>query len=83
MSVDYSRLRSLTAPQLASALQSDGFTLKRQKGSHRHYVHPDGRRVTLSFHHASDTFRIGTLQSIIGLQARWTEEDLRRLNLLA
>jgi len=83
MSVDYSVLRSLTARQLASALQTDGFTLKRQKGSHRRYVHPDGRRVTLSFHHASDTFRIGTLRSIIELQAGWTEEDLRGLRLLA
>jgi predicted RNA binding protein YcfA (HicA-like mRNA interferase family) len=52
MSVDFSRLRSLTARQLVSALQADGYSLKRQKGSHRHYVHPDGRGVTLSFHHA-------------------------------
>jgi predicted RNA binding protein YcfA (HicA-like mRNA interferase family) len=82
MSVDFSRLNSLTARQLASALQADGFALNRQKGSHRHYVHPDGRRVTLSFHHASDTFRPGTLRSIIYLQALWTEEDLQRLRLL-
>ena len=82
MSMDFSRLRSLTARQLAFALQADGFTLNRQKGSYRHYVHPDGRRVTLSFHHASDTFRPGTLRSIIHLQARWTEEDLRHLGLL-
>jgi predicted RNA binding protein YcfA (HicA-like mRNA interferase family) len=83
MSIDFSRFRSLTARRLASALQTDGFTLKRQKGSHRHYVHLDGRRVTLSFHHASDTFRIGTLRSIIELQARWTTDDLRRLELPA
>ena len=82
MNVDYSRLRSLTARQLAAALQADGFLLKRQKGSHRHYVHPDGRRVTLSFHHASDTFRPGTLRSMIEIQARWSEDDLRRLGLL-
>lgn len=83
MTVDYSRLRSLTARQLAAALQSDGFVLKRQKGSHRHYVHADGRRVTLSFHHSSDIFRLGTLRSMIEAQARWTEEDLRRPRLLA
>ena len=82
MTVDYSRLRSLTARQVVSALQSEGFELQRQKGSHRHYKHPDGRRVTLSFHHSSDTFRPGTLQSIIETQARWTAEDLRRLRLL-
>lgn len=83
MSVDYSRLRSVTARRLASALQLDGFILKRQKGSHRLYAHPDGRRVTLSFHHSSDTFRPGTLRSIIELQAHWAERDVRRLRLLA
>ena len=81
MTVDYSKLRSVTARQLASALQLDGFQLQRQKGSHRHYRHPDGRRVTLSFHHSSDTFRPGTLRSIIEVQARWTENDLTRLKL--
>jgi predicted RNA binding protein YcfA (HicA-like mRNA interferase family) len=82
MTLDYSRLRSLTARQLVTALQRDGFSLARQKGSHRHYRHPDGRRITVSFHHASDTFRIGTLRSMIEIQARWTEQDLHRLGLL-
>jgi predicted RNA binding protein YcfA (HicA-like mRNA interferase family) len=81
MSVDYSRLRSTPARRLASALHDDGFELHRQKGSHRHYRHADGRRVTLSFHHSSDTFPLGTLKSIIEIQARWTETDLRRLGL--
>lgn len=80
---DYSKLRSVTARELIRALQADGFVLSRQKGSHRHYLHPDRRRVTVSFHHASDTFRLGTLRSMIEEQARWTEEDLRRLELLA
>lgn len=62
MSIDYSRLRSITARRLATALSDDGFELQRQKGSHRHYRHPDGRRVTLSFHHSSDTFPHGTLR---------------------
>ena len=82
MTVDYSRLRSVTARQLVSALQSDGFDLQRQKGSHRLYKHSDGSRVTLSFHHSSDTFRLGTLRSIIEMQARWTADDLRRLELV-
>ncbi|MGH9788453.1 MAG: type II toxin-antitoxin system HicA family toxin [Candidatus Acidiferrales bacterium] len=42
---DYSRLRSATARHLLRALLADGFTLRRQKGSHRHFFHPDGRRV--------------------------------------
>jgi len=30
MSIDYSQLRSVTARQIASALQADGFKLQRQ-----------------------------------------------------
>ena len=82
MTIEYARLRSLTAREFHSALLADGFTLRRQSGSHRHYVHANGRRVTLSFHHSSDTFRLGTLRSIVEIQARWTEDDLRRLDLL-
>jgi predicted RNA binding protein YcfA (HicA-like mRNA interferase family) len=52
------------------------------RGSHQRYRHADGRRVTVTFHRAGDTFPIGTLRSMIELQARWTENDLRRLSLL-
>lgn len=82
MTVDYSLLRTVTARELATALGADGFDLVRQRGSHRHYSHRDGRRVTLSFHHTSDVFPLGTLRSIIEIQARWAEADLRRLGLL-
>ncbi len=81
--IRYSRLRSLTARRLIATLSADGFTLRRQRGSHRLYAHPDGRRVTVSFHHAGDTFARGTLRSMIELQARWTEDDLQRLGLLS
>ncbi len=79
--IDYSKLRALTARNLASALIKDGFHLDRISGSHRQYLHPDKGRVTLSFHHASDTFPAKTLKSIIQ-DAGWSEEDLKRLNLL-
>jgi predicted RNA binding protein YcfA (HicA-like mRNA interferase family) len=82
MSIDYSRLRGLTARELAAGLISDGFSITRQRGSHRRYRHADGRCVTLSFHHASDTFPLPTLRSIIERQARWNEDDLHRLGLL-
>ena len=80
--IPYSKLRSLTAREFVTAFQADGFVLRRQTGSHRYYRHPDGRGVTLSFHHSSDTFRLGTLKSMIGLQAKWSESDLHRLGLL-
>jgi predicted RNA binding protein YcfA (HicA-like mRNA interferase family) len=81
MAIDYGLLRMLTARRLIAALRRDGFVLDRQAGAHRHYRHPDGRRVTVSFHHAGQTFAPKTLRSMLERQARWTEADLQRLGL--
>ena len=80
--MDYSKVRSVTARKLIAALRADGLELLRQKGNHPHFRHQDGRRITVSVHHTSDTFRIGTLKSMIETQARWSEADLQRLGLL-
>jgi predicted RNA binding protein YcfA (HicA-like mRNA interferase family) len=80
--IDFSRLRSLTAREMIRALRRDGFNLENQAGSHQQYYHPDGRRVTVSFHRSGDTFSPRIMRIMIQNQARWTEEDLRRLGLL-
>lgn len=80
--MDYRGLRSLTARELIGALERDGFLFVRQTGSHQRYRHSDGRRVTVAPHGRGDTFTIKTLKSMIEAQARWTEEDLKRLRLL-
>jgi predicted RNA binding protein YcfA (HicA-like mRNA interferase family) len=80
--IDWSLLRSLTARELISALIRDGFFLRSQTGSHQRYRHPDGRRVTVSFHRPGDTFPPKTLRRMIAEQAGWTAEDLRRLGLI-
>lgn len=82
MPIDYRLLRSVTAREIISALMRDGFFLRRQAGSHQRYQHPDGRRVTVSLHKSSDTFPPKTLRSIVQTQARWTEDDLKRLKLV-
>ena len=82
MAIDYSKLRSVTAREIVGALIRDGFTLKRTKGSHRRYVHTDGRRVTVSYHTTSDTFPPKTLRSMIEEQAGWDEDNLEQLGLL-
>ncbi len=82
MPILYSRLRNLTTRQIVRALLRDGFELRRGRGGHRQYAHVDGRRVTIPFHRPSDTFRLKTLSTIIERQAKWTEDDLRRLKLL-
>jgi predicted RNA binding protein YcfA (HicA-like mRNA interferase family) len=81
MGINYSRLHNLTARELISALMREGFILDRQVGSHQHYMRPDGRRVTVSFHRPGETFETKTLKTMIEVQAGWTEEDLRRLKL--
>jgi predicted RNA binding protein YcfA (HicA-like mRNA interferase family) len=80
--IEWRRLRNITAREIVNALIRDGFVFHNQRGSHQRYRHSDGRRVTVTFHRASDTFPLGTLRSIIELQARWTEADLRQLFLL-
>jgi predicted RNA binding protein YcfA (HicA-like mRNA interferase family) len=67
--IEWREVRNLTARQLANALTRDGFALSMQRGSHRRYRHPDGRRVTLTYHRAGDTFPLGTLRSMIEVQA--------------
>lgn len=64
-----------------SALIREGLVLDRERGSHRQYVHPHKGRVTVSFHHPSDTFPPKTLRGIVE-DAGWSGDDLRRLGLL-
>ncbi len=80
-SIDYSNLRNLTAREIVRALERDGFQLLRSSGSHHRYRHPDGRRVTVSYHSSGDTFKPKTLKSTIEQQAQWTENDLNRLKI--
>ena len=80
--IDFSRLRSLTAGQIASALERDGFQRERRPGGHQRYKHRDGRSVTVPYHRSGRTFPVGTLRRIVVDEARWTMDDLRRLRLV-
>jgi predicted RNA binding protein YcfA (HicA-like mRNA interferase family) len=82
MAIDYRGLRTITARELVAALKRDGFQFVRQRGSHQRYRHSDGRRVTVATHGGGETFSLKTLQAIIEFQARWSEEDLKRLKLI-
>jgi predicted RNA binding protein YcfA (HicA-like mRNA interferase family) len=80
--MNYALLRGLTAREIISALVRDGFVFDRGAGSHQLYYHPDGRRVTVTFHAPGDTFTPKTLKSMIEREAHWTEDDLKRLKLV-
>ena len=74
-------LRGLTARELISALERDGFVLRRTAGSHRVYRHRDGRRVIVAMHAPGATFPAKTLASIFE-GTRWSNADFLRLGLL-
>jgi predicted RNA binding protein YcfA (HicA-like mRNA interferase family) len=74
-------LRNVPVRKLVRALERDGFMFRRLKGSQRIYRHADGRRVVLHYHHGGDTLPMGTLRQVLEA-TRWTEEDVRRLDLL-
>jgi len=73
--------RGVSARLFTRALEADGFILRRVRGSHRIYRHPDGRRVVVAYHMLGDTFPVGTLRAMIA-DAGWQDQDLRRLGLL-
>lgn len=52
-----SRLPVIDAKTFEKLLFKIGFTIKRQKGSHVFYRHPDGRYTTLSHHQGRDIGR--------------------------
>ncbi len=75
-------LKNTTTRELIRALEADGFSYVRSKGSHRVYRHHDGRRVIVAYHRPGATFPPKTLASMIS-GAEWNEDDLRRLGLIS
>ena len=80
--IEWRQLRNLTAREIINAFNRDGFVFYNSVAPINATRHADGRRVTVTFHRARDTFPIGTLRSMVEVQARWTEDDLRRLTLI-
>jgi predicted RNA binding protein YcfA (HicA-like mRNA interferase family) len=55
----------MNATQVIKLLESDGWVLKTQKGSHRQYVHPiKSGKITVAIHGKKD-IPPGTLNSIL------------------
>lgn len=76
------RLKSTTAREWVQALERDGFAIRKGKGSHHVYQHPDGRRLLVVYHKLSDTFGPKTIKQLL-TGTGWREEDLKRLRLLS
>ncbi len=67
------KLPRLSSRELCSFLEKEGFSCIRQKGSHKFYKHPDGRRTTVPMHTNKDIKR-GLLKGIIK-QIEMTREE--------
>lgn len=74
-------LRGLSARELVRALQRDGFRLVTTVGSHRVYVHTNGRKVVVAFHSPGTTFAPGTLHAMLR-RIGWEDSELVRLGLV-
>jgi predicted RNA binding protein YcfA (HicA-like mRNA interferase family) len=70
------RLPRITAKAIIKVLEKNGFVLARQSGSHKIYINPVGRRVTVPYH-AGKTLHPKLVKSILA-DAGWATEDLIR-----
>lgn len=74
-----SRLPQVKARDLVKVVLKLGFYFRDQSGSHAVYVHPDGRKTTISIH-PSETIGIGLLVKIIRKDLGISKEEF--INLL-
>jgi len=65
-------LRPLRARDLIRKLERAGFVLRRQRGSHARYVHPDGRGATIPMHPGD--VPVPVIHSILGQTGLSDEE---------
>ena len=59
-----SRLPTISPRKMCRVLETLGFELVRQKGSHMFYRHPDGRATVVPYHAGEDLGR-GLMRSIL------------------
>jgi len=74
-------LKNATAGDWIRSLQREGFTLRKGRGSHHVYEHPDGRRVLVVYHNLNERFGPKTIAQLLAATG-WTEADLKRLHLI-
>ena len=58
-------LKNTPVRELVGALERDGFSYRRTRGSSRVYRHEDSRRAVVHYHHGNDTLPLGTLRSAV------------------
>lgn len=75
-------LRNVPVSDFITALERDGFTLRRStRTGGRIYLHEDGRLTVAHYHHGSDTLTRKTLKSVLEAVG-WKLADAKRLGLI-
>lgn len=69
----------ISAKEFIKFLQSYGFVLVRQKGSHQRYKHSDGRAITVPVH-GKDNLKRGLLNGMLNELNIEVEELVKFLN---
>lgn len=72
------KLPQVKARHLVKIVKKLGFSLRGQSGSHTVWIHPDGRKTTISIHPA-ETIGIGLLTKIIKKDIKITKEEFIKL----
>ena len=71
-----SKLPQITPKKLVKLFVKQGFTIRRQVGSHGRLVHADGRKITIAIH--NKPIAPGTFQSILK-QANLSRDEFLEL----
>ena len=74
-------LRNVSTRRIVRALEQEGFAHTERQGSQRIYRQPDGRRVVIHYHRATDTLPPYVLRNLL-VGTAWSEADLQRLKLV-
>ena len=74
-------LRNLSTWRIVRALEQDGFAHTERQGNQRVHRHPDGRRMVIHYHRATDTLPPYVLRNLL-VGTAWSEADLQRLKLV-
>ena len=72
------KLPQVKAKDLVKVATKLGFIFRSQTGSHAVYIHPDGRKTTISVHPV-ETIGVGLLTKIIRKDFKITKEEFRKL----
>ena len=78
----WEQLKNLTADQIIAALKRDGWEPDKSSGAYHPFVHPATRNRVIIHYHPRKSFGPNLLKALLD-DIGWTEDDLKRLELVS